>query len=85
VHTQYYADGKPRHEYTIPHNPNGEKIEKDFAESGNLRFERRYENGRQVSEKQYFDNGKLRRALQRNADGRLVTVEEYDESGKKIN
>jgi len=85
VHIQYYANGKPSSEYTIPHNPNGERIEKDYAQTGNIRAERRYENGRQVGEKQYFDNGKLRRVLQRNADGRLETVEEYDESGKKIN
>jgi len=81
----YYANGKPRYEEVIPHNPNGEKIEKDYAQTGNLRIERRYENGRQVSEKQYHDNGKLKRVLQRNAEGRLVPTEEYDESGKKTN
>jgi len=50
-----------------------------------LRIKRRYENGRQVSEKQYYDNGKLKRVLQRNAEGRLVATGEYDENGKKIN
>ena len=84
VQTFYYADGKIRNEYTIPHNPNGLRIEKDFAQTGNLSIERRYENGRQTSEKQYFSNGKLKRVMSRNDEGRLVATEEYDESGKKI-
>jgi|GEM_PF-157709 len=81
--TQYHANGKPSYEEVIPHNPNGEKIERDFTQTGSLRTERRYENGRQTGEKQYYDNGKLKRVFKR-IDGKLEVVEEYDENGKKI-
>jgi len=84
LQTRYYADGKIQSERIIPHNPNGEQIEKDYWRSGNLQIERRRENGRQVSEKLYFENGQLQRVHERNIDGRLVVVEEYDASGKRL-
>ena len=84
LRTTYYASGTIQSEYTLPHNPNGERIEKDYSKSGKIQTERRYERGRQVGEKQYFENGKLERVFQLNEEDRLVIVEEYDESGKRI-
>ena len=83
LQTHYHPNGKPQSEQIIPHNPNGERIEKDYSQEGVLLLERRYENGRQVGEKQYYNNGKLKRVLQRNESGQLAEIEAYDESGKK--
>jgi len=84
LRTYYYPNGKPQRETILPHTSNGEQIEKEYSETGVLLSEFHYEGGRQVSEKQYFNNGKLKRALQLDANGKLSVVEEYDESGKKI-
>ncbi|MCL2651519.1 MAG: hypothetical protein FWD60_10920 [Candidatus Azobacteroides sp.] len=84
LRTYYYPNGKSQRETLLPHNPNGERVEKEYSEKGILLTEFRYEGGQQVSEKHYFDNGKLKQALQLDENGRLKVVEEYDESGKKI-
>jgi antitoxin component YwqK of YwqJK toxin-antitoxin module len=84
LQTRYYPNGKLRSETVIPHNPNGERIEKEYSETGVLLIERHYENSWPVSEKQYFGNGKLRLVKQHNENGNYTVVEEYDESGKKI-
>ena len=84
LRTYYYPNGKPKSETILPHNPNGERVEKEYSEKGILITEFRYESGRQVSEKHYFDNGKLKQVQQLDENGRLRVVEEYDENGKKI-
>jgi antitoxin component YwqK of YwqJK toxin-antitoxin module len=81
----YHQNGNLQGEYIIPHNPKDERIERDYSQAGVLLRERRYENGGQVGEKQYFDNGKLKRVLQRNDAGQLAEIEVYDESGKRTN
>ena len=80
----YYANGNVKTETTIPVNPSGERIEKEYSEAGKITLERRSVNGLPKSEKRYFDNGKLWKSIERDADGKMVTVEEYDEGGKKI-
>jgi antitoxin component YwqK of YwqJK toxin-antitoxin module len=82
--TSYYPDGTVKSEILAPHNPEDERIEKDYYPSGKLKVERQYENRSPVSEKQYFENGKIRWVFQANENGSMVMTEEYDETGKKI-
>ena len=75
LRTYYYPNGKPKTEDIIPHNPKGERIEREYSQTGAILLERRYENGLQVGEKQYSEDGKLKRVLQRNEAGKLAEVE----------
>ena len=79
----YYENGNPYTEEYRPRNPSEARTHKMFYEDGTLERESRTEGGRDVEEKQYHKNGKLKNLFKINDSGRLELIESYDETGKR--